>query len=109
MKFLDNFSRNTNFHLGECYGGIARLKSAVDNYTQYNKNVVFVNGGDFYQGNIWYTIFKWKVVAQFAQYLKFDAMVNNKFLKNSINHFTTHKNKKTQSYFKNELTILVTW
>ena len=92
MKFLDNFSRNTNFHLGECYGGIARLKSAVDNYTQYNKNVVFVNGGDFYQGNIWYTIFKWKVVAQFAQYLKFDAMVVNNNLSFEKFQFYTKKN-----------------
>ena len=92
MKFLDNFSRNINFHLGECYGGIARLKSAVDNYTQYNKNVVFVNGGDFYQGNIWYTIFKWKVVAQFAQYLKFDAMVVNNNLSFEKFQFYTKKN-----------------
>ncbi len=36
---------------------------------------IFLNGGDFYQGNIWYTHFKWKVVAKFANILNFTAMV----------------------------------
>ena len=53
--------------------------------------MVFVNGGDFYQGNIWYTIFKWEVVAHFAQYLKFDAMVVNNNL--SFGKFQFHKKR----------------
>ena len=36
---------------------------------------MFVNAGDFYQGTIWYTKFKWKVVAKFANMLNFTAMV----------------------------------
>ena len=54
--------------------------------------MVFVNGGDFYQGNIWYTIFKWEVVAHFAQYLKFDAMVVNNNLSFEKFQFYTKKN-----------------
>ena len=42
---------------GECFGGVARLKKAVDDITISHENVIFLNGGDFYQGNVWYTHF----------------------------------------------------
>ena len=60
---------------GECFGGVARLKKEVDNMKTKHDNVLFVNGGDFYQGTIWYTKFKWTVVAKFANILDFTAMV----------------------------------
>ena len=59
----------------KCFGGVARLKAAVDDIKNEHENVVFLNGGDFYQGNIWYSNFKWRVVAQFAEILNFTAMV----------------------------------
>ena len=37
-------------------------------------NVIFLNAGDFYQGNAWYTHFKWTIVAHFAEILNFTAM-----------------------------------
>ncbi len=61
---------------GNCYGGVARLATAVKNIRSKERNVLFLNGGDFFQGNAWYTIFKWKVVAKFANLLDFDAMVD---------------------------------
>ena len=63
----------------ECFGGVARLKKTVDDLKNDYENVVFVNAGDFYQGTVWYTSFKWNVVAQFANLLNFDAMVNMLF------------------------------
>ena len=36
--------------------------------------MIFLNAGDFYHGSIWYTHFKWKIVAQFAEMLNFTAM-----------------------------------
>ena len=60
----------------ECYGGVARLVSAVNAAKKEEENVVFLNGGDFYQGNVWYTHFKWRVVAHFANILNFTAMVS---------------------------------
>ena len=76
----------------KCFGGVARLKKTVDDLKTENGNVVFVNAGDFYQGTVWYTSFKWNVVAQFANLLNFDAMVNmlltlsNPFSFKNINH-----------------------
>jgi 2',3'-cyclic-nucleotide 2'-phosphodiesterase (5'-nucleotidase family) len=54
---------------------VARLKKVVDDLKDEHGNVIFVNGGDFYQGTIWYTKFKWKVVSKFANLLNFTAMV----------------------------------
>ena len=55
---------------------MSRLKKTVDDIKEKHKNVVFVNSGDFYQGSIWYTSFKWEVVKEFANILNFTAMVN---------------------------------
>lgn len=57
----------------ECFGGIARLSQTVKDLRAKDPNSIFVNGGDFYQGTSWYTLFKWKVVAPFANKLNFDA------------------------------------
>ena len=38
------------------------------------ENVVWLNAGDFFQGTVWYTQFKWRVVALFNNLLDFDAM-----------------------------------
>ena len=51
-----------------------RLVTAVRELREREQNVIFLNGGDFYQGNIWYTNFKWRVVAHFANILNFTAM-----------------------------------
>jgi len=59
---------------GKCYGGVARLRQAVNELKQNNSNVVWLNGGDFFQGTVWYTQFKWRVVSQFNNLLNFDAM-----------------------------------
>ena len=72
----------------KCFGGVARLKKTVDDFKNRNENVVFVNGGDFYQGTVWYTSFKWHVVAQFANLLNFDAMVKMLFENKDFPHDT---------------------
>ena len=75
MKLFDNFFYITDG--GKCFGGVARLKKAVDDISIEHENVVFVNSGDFYQGTMWYTNFKWEVVAEFANMLKFTAAVSD--------------------------------
>ena len=62
---------------GKCFGGVARLKKTVNDICLQHENVVFVNSGDFYQGTMWYTSFKWEVVAEFANMLKFTAAVSD--------------------------------
>ena len=37
-------------------------------------HVLWVNAGDFFQGTVWYTQFKWRVVSLFNNLLDFDAM-----------------------------------
>ena len=37
-------------------------------------NVLFLNGGDHFQGTIWYTFQKWKVVAKFVKVMAHDVM-----------------------------------
>ena len=64
---------------GECFGGVARLKKKVDDLKAQYDNVIFVNAGDLYQGTVFYTTFKWKVVAEFAKMLDFTAMVSVHF------------------------------
>jgi len=59
---------------GKCYGGLARLHKAVNEIRHEEENVLWLNAGDFYQGTIWYTQFKWRVVSQFNNALDFDAM-----------------------------------
>ena len=50
------------------------MKTAVDTIKRERDNVIFLNGGDFYQGTVWYTHFKWPIVAKFAELLDFTAM-----------------------------------
>ena len=59
----------------KCYGGMARLMSTVKIIKQSEPNVIFLNGGDMFQGNVWYSQFKWKIIAQFTNYLDFTASV----------------------------------
>ena len=62
---------------GQCFGGVARLKKAVDDLKKKHENVIFVNAGDFYQGSVLYSKFKWKVAVEFANMLNFTAMVSH--------------------------------
>ena len=54
---------------------MARLTAAVRKIYESEENVIFLNAGDMYQGNIWYSIFKWEVIAQFTNQLNFTASV----------------------------------
>ena len=61
----------------KCYGGVARVATAVTTMkaedevrgggsqgAQGSDAVLWINGGDFFQGTMWYTRFKWSMVAQ---------------------------------------------
>ncbi|GFT76747.1 apyrase, partial [Nephila pilipes] len=37
-------------------------------------NVLFLNGGDFYQGTVWYTLHRWQIVADLVNTLGIDVM-----------------------------------
>jgi len=60
----------------ECFGGVARLKAAIDAERQKlaGKNVLLLNAGDNFQGSLFYTTYKGAAEAEFLNLMKFDAM-----------------------------------
>ncbi len=61
---------------GECIGGAARLVTAINDRRKAleGENVILLNGGDNFQGSLFYTTYKGKAEAEFLNQMKFDAM-----------------------------------
>ncbi|MCO5065054.1 MAG: 5'-nucleotidase C-terminal domain-containing protein [Rhizobiaceae bacterium] len=60
----------------ECIGGAARLLTAINQERDKlnGQNVLLLNGGDNFQGSLFYTTYKGAVEAEFLNQMKFDAM-----------------------------------
>lgn len=61
---------------GKCIGGAARLVTAIADRRKAldGQNVLLLNGGDNFQGSLFYTTYKGAVEAEFLNQMKFDAM-----------------------------------
>jgi 5'-nucleotidase / UDP-sugar diphosphatase len=60
---------------GECFGGYARIKTAVDAARAAGDgNVVLMDSGDQYQGSLIYTTYKGKVTAEMMDIIGYDVM-----------------------------------
>ncbi|WP_417419057.1 5'-nucleotidase C-terminal domain-containing protein [Hoeflea sp.] len=61
---------------GKCFGGAARLVTAIADRRKAleGSNVLLLNGGDNFQGSLFYTTYKGAVEAEFLNQMKFDAM-----------------------------------
>jgi 5'-nucleotidase len=63
---------------GECFGGVARLKTAIEQERRRlagsGENAVLLSAGDNFQGSLFYTYYKAKVVADFLGELGFDVV-----------------------------------
>ncbi len=59
---------------GECFGGTARLVTAIADARARNNNTVLFDGGDQFQGTLFYTYYKGKMAAEFMNKLGYDAM-----------------------------------
>ncbi|WP_170363050.1 bifunctional metallophosphatase/5'-nucleotidase [Ruegeria arenilitoris] len=59
---------------GKCFGGSARLITAVNDARARAENSILVDGGDQFQGSLFYTYYKGKVAAEFMNKLGYDAM-----------------------------------
>ncbi|XP_058056197.1 apyrase-like [Anopheles bellator] len=59
-----------------CIGGygrvVARIKSLQQQYA--DRNPIYLNAGDSFQGTIWYTLLRWNVTSHFLNLLPADAM-----------------------------------
>src|SRR5690606_18943111 len=61
---------------GECFGGIARLKTAIDDKRAEleGENVVLLDAGDQFQGSLFYTQYRSEIIAEFANDLGIELM-----------------------------------
>lgn len=64
----------------KCYGGFARVGYMVKEAKRRAENregppVIFLNAGDTYQGTVWFSVHKWRIVAKLCSMLEIDASV----------------------------------
>ena len=59
---------------GECFGGTARLVTAIADARARTNNAILVDGGDQFQGTLFYTYYKGAMAAEFMNKLGYDAM-----------------------------------
>ena len=63
---------------GECFGGIARLKTAIDQeraaLEAAGENVILLNAGDNFQGSLFYTYYKGEIIADFLNDMGFTVV-----------------------------------
>ncbi len=61
---------------GKCFGGMARIKTAMDaeRAALAGQNVVVLDAGDPFQGSLFYTTYKGAAEAEFMEAIGYDAM-----------------------------------
>jgi len=59
---------------GECFGGWARMVTALESARERDPDALLVDGGDQFQGSLFYTQYKGKVAAEMMNALGYDAM-----------------------------------
>ena len=63
-------------HGSKCFGGAARSVYLVKKIRSElgDDSVLYLNGGDHFQGTIWYNLFKWRAVSEFVVNMDYDAL-----------------------------------
>jgi 5'-nucleotidase len=59
---------------GECFGGSARLITAIEAARARSNNHILVDGGDQFQGTLYYTFYKGKLTAEMMNKMGYTAM-----------------------------------
>jgi 5'-nucleotidase len=59
---------------GKCFGGSARLVTAIAAAKARSNNAILVDGGDQFQGSLFYTYYKGAVAAEMMNKMGYDAM-----------------------------------
>ncbi len=59
---------------GECFGGTARLVTAIKDAKARSNNAILVDGGDQFQGTLFYSYYKGKMAAEMMNKLGYDGM-----------------------------------
>jgi 5'-nucleotidase len=72
-KFDSSCSAEDNTE-GKCFGGSARLVTAIEAAKARTNNYLLVDGGDQFQGTLFYTYYKGKAAAEMMNKMGYDAM-----------------------------------
>ena len=59
---------------GDCFGGSARLATAIAEARQRSNNAILVDGGDQFQGTLFYSYYKGALAAEMMNKMGYDAM-----------------------------------
>ncbi|WP_299777929.1 bifunctional metallophosphatase/5'-nucleotidase [uncultured Roseobacter sp.] len=59
---------------GKCFGGSARLVTAIEEARARSNNAILVDGGDQFQGTLFYTYYKGALAAEMMNKMGYDAM-----------------------------------
>ncbi len=70
----DNTCDEEDNQAGECFGGSARLMTAVEEARGRTNNSILVDGGDQFQGTLFYTYYKGKMAAEMMNKMGYTAM-----------------------------------
>lgn len=76
-KYNSTCSKEELAEAGKCFGGIARLKTAIDTAKQQakdnNMDTLVLSAGDTFQGSLFYTHYRGSASAEFMSALNLDA------------------------------------
>ncbi|UWP96112.1 5'-nucleotidase/apyrase family protein [Aliiroseovarius crassostreae] len=72
-KYDSGCSEESNAE-GKCFGGSARLVSALAEARARSNNSILVDGGDQFQGTLFYTYYKGKLAAEMMNKMGYDGM-----------------------------------
>ncbi|XP_034621988.1 5'-nucleotidase isoform X2 [Trachemys scripta elegans] len=61
-------------HPQDCYGGVARRYTKIQEIRATHPNVLLLDAGDQYQGTVWFSYFKGREVVRFMNLLGYNAM-----------------------------------
>ena len=72
-KYDNNCSAKNNAK-GKCFGGTARLITAIEDARSRHSNTILLDGGDQFQGTLFYNLYKGQVAAEMMNKLGYDGM-----------------------------------
>ncbi|CAG8762907.1 1305_t:CDS:2, partial [Ambispora leptoticha] len=69
------------FEKKQCYGGIARHKTVIDKLRRENKNSLLLDGGDQFQGTLFFTYYNGTINSEVMNLLEYNitAIGNHEF------------------------------
>lgn len=72
-RFDSRCSEESNLE-GSCFGGSARMMTAIETAKDRAENWLLVDGGDQFQGSLFYTFYKGAAAAEMMKKMGYDAM-----------------------------------